>query len=358
MRRDPLRTMSSLLLVMFLLGACGTSVVRADVPPPPPPGPSSPAPSPAATERPVLLRFALDVPAARRAGLIAPEVKDQDVLLETTRIIRARLERFGVKEHRLSLLPPDRFEFLVPKGVDPEGVKRVVTATGDLQFRVEVLPVYSSFRNEHGQTRAREHVWQGARGSGDASGDSKESFEGTTTGFFDFKTREVERWKQAQEKGEPYVPLDPRYRVVPRERTERASPDDFALVEEPREPAERLGRDILTNVRPCEDSRFNPQGGVCFDVKPAYQDALAAWTAANIGLPFAILIDGAYHSAPIVNSPLRDSVVISLSGGSPDPAAEGRVLVTEQEELVAVLQSGRLKVALRFEEQPKAGTGK
>ena len=358
MRRDPLRTMSSLLLVMFLLGAGGTSVVRADVPPPPPPGPSSPAPSPAATERPVLLRFALDVPAARRAGSIAPEVRDQDVLLETTRIIRARLERFGVKEHMLSLLPPDRFEFLVPKNVDPEGVKRVVKAKGDLQFRIQVLTVFPRFGGDRGETRAREKVWQGARAPGDARGGTTEVFEATSKGFDEFKAREVVRWRQAQEQGETYAPLDPRYRVVPIERSKQSSPEDFVVVEESREPAERLGGDILTNVRPCEDGRFNPKGGVCFDVKPAYQDALAAWTAKNVGLPFAILIDGAYHSAPIVNSPLRDSVMISLGGGSPDPAAEGRVLVTEQKELVAVLQSGSLRVAPRFEEQPRAGTGK
>ena len=301
------------------------------------------------------LRFSLDLEAARRVNKIPVEQSDASVVADTLKVIETRVNRFGLAELNLAQIGDDKFEISIPAEVDADSIKKVVQALGELEFRIEVLPAYDAFRGDRGERRERDQVWTGATGPA-VEGETAETFEPNAAGFEKFKGREIERWKQARERGEAYVPLDARYRVVPREASGRTASTDFAVVEEPSAAEQRMSGQILTNIRAGADSHGNPRGGVHFDVKGEYQNVFHAWTGANVGLPMAILLNGEFHSAPIINSPLKDSVIVSLGGGSfmASPEQDQR-LADEQKQLVAVLQSGALKVQPVVESENTVG---
>src|SRR5207248_647341 len=94
--------------------------------------------------------------------------------------------------------------------------------------------------------------------------------------------------------------------------------------------------EILTNVRAGPDNNGYP--GVHYDVKLDSQRQFGDWTELNIGLPMAIILSEEYHSAPIIHSRLDTSVVISLG------MRDEKTMLEEQKQLVAVLQSGSLKI--------------
>jgi hypothetical protein len=87
--------------------------------------------------------------------------------------------------------------------------------------------------------RAREITWTGA----DAADGT--SFAATADGFEVFKTHEVGRFVAARERGERYVPSDPRYFIAARWRGHDAppptSPDHFAVLEQPADEQEFSG---------------------------------------------------------------------------------------------------------------------
>ena len=248
------------------------------------------------------LRFSLDLDAARKLNRIPSGETDAQIVKETLAVIETRVNRFGLAEINITPIGDDKFEISIPSEVDADSIKKVVAALGELQFRIEVKPFYDEFRGQNGEVRTRNQVWTGAG-----------EFEATPDGFQKFKEAELAIWKKAREAGVEYKPSDARYKLVPREETARATVGDFVVVEEP-EAKSRLGGDILTNIRPGPDGNGGP--GVHFDVKTDWQGVFHEWTSANVGLPMSILLNGEYHSAPVINSPLKDNVVITLGGGS------------------------------------------
>ena len=134
-------------------------------------------------------------------------------------------------------------------------------------------------------------------------------------------------------------------------------PDDFAVLEQPADEAQRLSGSILADVRPGRSENNDP--AVTFDVKLEYQNVFNAWTGANVGLPMAIVLNGQYDSAPIIQSPLRDTVIVSLGGSGAIFGDEGRSryddLMERQKNLIAILQSGSLEVTPRCEAKSRVG---
>lgn len=303
------------------------------------------------------LRFQLDLEGARRRGEVKAGESDTDLVSSTLKLLEKRINKYGLAEVNLTSLGENRFEISVPAEVDAEAIQKVVEAIGVLQFRIEVQPEYGNFEGENGETRTRNQVWMGAQGPG---GDA-DKFEATAEGFRTFKEREATRWKAARDSGSAYEPLDRRYRLVPRYRGANAAPPstvaDFVVLEEPTSKSDDLTGDILSNIRAGSDRYGQP--GVHFDVKVDYHRVFREWTGKNVGLPMAIVLNGQYDSAPIINSPLEDSVVISLGGrggGGVTGSAEAyRETVERQQNLIATLQSGSLKVTPRFEAKSRVG---
>jgi SecD/SecF fusion protein len=291
------------------------------------------------------LRFALDIAQARREGRVPEGETDAELVEQTIKVIETRVNRFGLAEVALTPVGDDKFEISLPADVDPESVKAVVSALGELQFRIEVLPSYPEFSNERGDKRTRLRVWEGADGV-DADG-KPVHYEADQDGFDAFKKAEVDRWREAREKAKEYKLFDKRYRLVQRERPGAAPGSvptnvaDFAVLEEPSKPEQNFGGKSITDIKPGPDERNRP--GVHYNIKVDYQKDFGDWTEENIGLPMAIVLNEEVHSAPRINSRLDTSVVISLGGGG-FGARETERLENEAKQLVAILQSGSLKI--------------
>mgnify|MGYP000123481414 CR=1 FL=1 len=89
------------------------------------------------------------------------------------------------------------------------------------------------------------------------------------------------------------------------------------------------------NNRPAVNFRFNPQGGRAF----------GEYTAANIGRPFAIVLDNEVISAPVIQS--------HIPGGS--GIITGRFTQEEANRLAVLLRSGALPAEMIFLEERTVG---
>jgi preprotein translocase subunit SecD len=89
------------------------------------------------------------------------------------------------------------------------------------------------------------------------------------------------------------------------------------------------------NGRPAVNFRFNPQGGAAF----------GRYTAANIGNPFAIVLDNEVISAPVIQS--------HIPGGT--GIITGNFTVEESTNLAILLRSGALPAEIRVLEQRTVG---
>lgn len=89
------------------------------------------------------------------------------------------------------------------------------------------------------------------------------------------------------------------------------------------------------NNRPAVNFRFNPAGGRAFGL----------YTAANIGSPFAIVLDNEVISAPVIQS--------HISGGS--GIITGRFSVEETTRLAVLLRAGALPAEMDFLEERTIG---
>jgi len=89
------------------------------------------------------------------------------------------------------------------------------------------------------------------------------------------------------------------------------------------------------NNRPAVDFRFNPSGAVRF----------GDYTAANIGKPFAIVLDGEVISAPVIQS--------HIAGGS--GIITGSFTVEESTQLAVLLRAGALPAGMTFLEERTIG---
>lgn len=275
------------------------------------------------------LVFSLDFDRAVREGRIEADADRELLAANTIRIVRERLDRYAPDDAGMRVLSDSKFEITLPEDYreDLETIQRVITSPGELKFRMEVLPeeAYGRWRMD-GRTSPR------------LEQQSTFPWKGSATEFHAFKEEEVRRFVEARDTETAYAPSRlGEYLVVPKRNAEATDVHDFAVLEVPRDASHRFGGRILENAVAAKD----PNTGkpvVLYDVKTEYQGAFAEWTGQNVGLPLAIVLNGVYRSAPVINSKLTDSVQITLGAGS------WRELEREAEELTTVLQTGSLLV--------------
>ncbi len=282
-----------------------------------------------------VLRFELDVDAARRGGMLAPGIfEDEAEIARTLEVVRTRLRKLDLSPSRLAREGRTAFRVSRPRRISEDDLARVVTAFGTLEFRIEVLPDVRYRQDDRSEARRRLRVWAGAG----------EGFPATPEGFDAFRAAEADVWRRARDAGTAYVPTDPRYRLARRKDTRGEAPDDFAVLEEPRDAASRFGSATLTNVQADVDETGLPC--VTYEVKGDFQRAFAAWTGENVQMPMAIVLDGEYDSAPYIQSALRDRVQITLGGSLP---GDGRSVIDQRARILAtVLSVGSVRIPARF----------
>ena len=285
-----------------------------------------------------ILRFSLDIDRAIESGRIPSDVDRTQFVADTVLVIEDRINKFGLANTTLTPVGEDKFEISMPAGVEgsTDAIVDVVTALGDLQFRIEVLPD-SRYREQNGRFRSR--LWN----------KSDEEFD-------DYKASETKLWRDARDQDRNYVPTLPNVYVALIEGREGNSPRDFMVLETPpigpdggRSEEDFDGR-ILKNPRVGAKESGEPV--VVFDVKTEYQNVFGIWTEKNIKMPMAILLNGEVTgggAAPVIQSKLTDSVQISL-GATDWGAAEQRA-----KELTTVLQTGSLKIRPTLESRNKIG---
>ncbi len=282
------------------------------------------------------LRFSLDL---ARAQAEDPDADAAELVSTTIKVIRDRIDKFGLSEVVLTPLGEDKFEILLPAGSegDVQSIVDVVTALGKLEFRIEVLPQEQYREWKTGATPPRLEQ----RGSW--------PWQGTVEEFNAFKARAVEEWKAARDAAVPPEPLmGGKYVLHPAFGTEANLVTDFHVLENLEGREYDFDGGILINPTTGK----NPETGkpvVLYDVKNEFQNVFAQWTRENVGLPMAIVLNEEYRSAPVINSELRDSVQITLGMGTYSEIKK------QAEELTTVLQTGALKVRPTLESVNKIG---
>ncbi len=238
------------------------------------------------------IEFRLDYAAARRARPTETLGTDADLQRETVEALQGRMEWLLFSKDRVHASGKDGVAVVLPPDLAPSGDAVAVLTdkgdSGDLQFRIEVDPLH--LREDQAPA-----LWKGTAGE-----------------FTKYKEAEIAVWKKARDQATKYEPSDPRYRVVKRAGKEGKSPDDFAVVLEPSDPAhkDRFGGEILANAQPSTDESGMPS--VSYEVRPAYQGAFAAWTEVNTKQPMAILLNDEFDQAPMIQTKLTDNVQITL----------------------------------------------
>lgn len=177
-----------------------------------------------------------------------------------------------------------------------------------LEFRMEVLPEASySDAPEYAELRRREPLWSG-----------------TSADFEAFKKREIAAWRKARSGGEAAYPRpDARMFVVRRRGMEGTEAAHFAVVAAYASGAGPFGGNILENPRTGRDNLGRLL--VLFDIRSEWQNALGAWTHANMGYPMAILVNGELLTAPYIRGRLSDAIQIPV-GRTDDAASEAQAL--------------------------------
>jgi len=284
------------------------------------------------------LRFSLDLDRAMQEGRIESNADREKIVADTIRIIRERIDKFGLAEIELQELGTSEFEISLPAGSSGQvqSITDIVTSLGDLKFRIEVLP-----RSKYGR-------WKENRTPPRLEQQAMWPWKKTDEEFDAYKKEEVERWKTARDTATAYKPSLEGFFVVPKEGTDAADVMDFAVLEEPADKLYRFDGSILSNPREGKDPT-NGKPIVLYDVKTDYQNVFGEWTGQNVGLPMAIVLNEVYRSAPIINSKLSDSVQITLGAGTFSE------LEKEAKELTTVLQTGSLKVRPSLESVNKVG---
>ncbi len=264
------------------------------------------------------LAFSIEPPgsAAGRARVDLPGLPTAPSGTTCVAAVRGRLADLDVGATLREGLDEDAFLVDLPASPGADALARTLDAvTGgvDLRFLIEVLPKTHYRPAFDGSTpprlEAEPYPWPD-----------------TENAFLRYKEDEVSRWRKAAETGLPYVPSREGFLVLPRHGTEAASVNDFLVFEWPAEAEHRFdGRTLRNAIQSRDPATGKPV--VLYDIAEDRRNAFEAWTGANVGLPMAIVLDWEVRSAPVIHSPLRDNVQITLGQGSwPELLAEAKRL--------------------------------
>ncbi|MHC5011535.1 MAG: SecDF P1 head subdomain-containing protein [Planctomycetota bacterium] len=138
--------------------------------------------------------------------------------------------------------------------------------------------------------------------------------------FAAFLESESDLWREARDASRPYVPSRPGLRLVQRRGTEGSDPADFVVVREPVDERDRFDQRMLEDARVSFSEHGKPV--VTFRVREEHRQRFGQWTERHVGLPLAIVRDGLFESAPVIQARLDDYVQIML--GSLPFAEAGR----------------------------------
>jgi preprotein translocase subunit SecD len=256
-------------------------------------------PSPMPGDGGLLLAFALDLEKGKALGWTSSATDEVAAKASILRIARERLRGLGFDPKGASL-HSDQLVVEFPP-VEPSAESLVVdtlTARGLLEIRIEVRPdawhLARSARHEE-SAPTRLGMWA----------------DPTEGSFEAFVLAEMARLRKAREAKQPYVPSDPRYRLVQGIGTSGAQGSDFHVVEVAHPPS-MFGGQTLENPRIDRHDFGTPL--VMYDVRADRQEPFRAWTERHIGLPLAFLVDGQLTSAPIIQSALSQSIEVRVTG--------------------------------------------
>lgn len=273
------------------------------------------------------MEFAFDVDEAIASRRLPPDVDRRAFLEESVAVVRKRIEALEVDGVRVNPLLNAGFEVLLDEGArgEVDAIRRVVTSLGTLAFRIQVLPT----PNVHEQAK-RTNAWPG-----------------TEEAFNDWKKREQARWLLLDASGTAYGPNREAgaapYYLVKRRGRDGSSIDDFIVCEVPAERHTFDGR-MVAHAR-VGTGPYDGQPVVFFDIRGDMQEAFGEWTALNVGLPMAMILNDEYVGgarAPIIQSRMTANVQITL-GNLARAEAEAQA-----EDLATVLQAGALRVQPRL----------
>jgi SecD/SecF fusion protein len=124
---------------------------------------------------------------------------------------------------------------------------------------------------------------------------------------------------------------------------------DFVVVEEPASRQERFDGSILAEVSVGRDESQLGIPVTKFKVKTEWQNVFEQWTTRNVQLPMAIILNEEYHSAPYIQSPLKDDVQVTLGTRDHEAALE------QAKELMTTLQTGSLRLRPVLESKQEIG---
>lgn len=262
-------------------------------------------------------RFVLDIEEARKAGRIAADADVAQITADVGTILEQRLEAGGASVWSVETVGAGELEIAF-RGVAKDELDRVLESVsrlgGDLRFRIEVLPDEEYERRcsdmGNGMSPKRRGVWP----------------QGDATSFKAFKEKEIALWREARDAGERYVPSDPRFRLVKDARADGTEARDFHVLEEVNLPYPFDGS-ILAEPRVSVDQSSMPV--VLFDIRNEYQNVFGNWTAANVGLPMALVYDDEWRSAPVIMSELTTNVQITLGRAGREQEAREMVLMLQ-----------------------------
>jgi SecD/SecF fusion protein len=269
------------------------------------------------------LRFSIDLAVARRDHPELANQTDAAIVEQTLAVVATRVDKYGLAELNVVPVGEDKFEISIPREMESREIENIVTALGNLQFRILVDP--ENVRDDQARP-----LW-----------------DGSVEDYRAYKEKEVAEWKKARDAVAAYKPTNPKYRVVKNAGASSEEARDFSVLLEPQGTDDRFGGEILTHIVPSTDGAGMP--AVSYDVKTEYQGVFGAWTEKHTKQPMAIVLSDEFLSAPVIQTKLTDSVQITLGVRDLKEARQ------RQKELVTVLQTGSLKVKPSLESRATVG---
>jgi preprotein translocase subunit SecD len=233
---------------------------------------------------------------AVQGGMTPEQIAEvrREAVDQTVQAIRSRLDQYGVQDPVIEVEPGDRISIRLPAVEDPVRASRLIRSNAQLEFRLVGFPAGG------GGVNSREEILQHYGGQ---LPESLEILEGDMRG------------ENGAVAGTKYYAVEKRTMVT--------------------------GRDFK-NAHSGQGQFGNPI--VEFVLQPEATQAFGEATGANVGSGLAIVLNGRVVSAPVIRSRIGGGVGM----------IEGSFTQAEVEDLVTVLRSGALPVAVTVLEEHTA----